>query len=55
MGQGFQINHFWNFSAFASAICKDGGRQYKYHNIAQNYMTVLLMNLDSLEDSDINQ
>ena len=34
MGQGFKINNFLNFPAFASAIFKDGNRQYKCHNIS---------------------
>ena len=36
MGQRFQINHFWNFTAYASAILKDDGLQYKCHNISKN-------------------
>ena len=48
MEQGFQIC-FGNFPASASAIFKDGGRQYKCHNI---YM---LKTLNSSVDSDIHQ
>jgi len=33
MRKGFQTYHFWNFPAFTSAMFKDGGRQYKGHNI----------------------
>ena len=55
MGQGIQINYFWNIPAFASAIFKDGGRQYKCHNISKttSHRTVMLMTLDSLVDSDV--
>ena len=57
MGQGFQINNFWNFPAFASAIFKDGSRQYKCHNISKttSHGAVMLMTLDSFVDSDIHQ
>ena len=47
MGQEFQINHFRNFLAFASAICKYDGHPYKCHNISEttSYLAVMLMTL----------
>ena len=54
MGQGFQINNFWKCLAFASAILKDGGRQYKCHNILKIAIE-MLMTLDGLVDNHINQ
>ena len=48
---------FLKFSGCRLRLFKDGGRQYKCHNISKpnSHRAVMLMTLDSLMNSDLQQ
>ena len=49
------INLFWTFPAFTSAMHKEGGRHYKGHRISINtlHRALMLMALHYFIDSDV--